>query len=229
MVIGILTEMPGLHKFGFVSDIYVPLQIDPNTADGGGNYLTVVARVRPDSHSLRPRRDCRPLPTKNRAKYPNTIGERGGFTVRPLREVVVGDVRPLLLILLSAVSLVLLIACANVANLLLVRATGRRHEIAIRAAMGAARRRIIRQLLTESVLLSLAGGALGLALGQGGIRALLAVTTAGLPLVGPNGSAVNIDSRVMGFALAVSFSTGLLFALFPALHASRADLNSLLE
>lgn len=140
-----------------------------------------------------------------------------------------GDVRPLLLILLSAVSLVLLIACASVANLLLVRATGRRHEIAIRAAMGAARRRIIRQLLTESVLLSLAGGALGLALGQGGIRALLAVNTAGLPLVGPNGSAVNIDSRVMGFALAVSLSTGLLFALFPALHASRADLNSLLE
>ena len=133
------------------------------------------------------------------------------------------------MILLSAVGLVLLIACANVANLLLVRATGRRQEIAIRFAIGAGRRRMIRQLLTESVLLSLIGGALGLLLGYSGIRALLAVNTADLPLVGQNGSAVNIDWRVMGFALSVSLVTGIVFGLFPALQGSRVDLNSILK
>ena len=140
-----------------------------------------------------------------------------------------GDIRPVLLVLLGAVTLVLLIACANVANLLLVRATGRSREIAIRTAIGAGRGRMIRQLLTESVLLSLAGGALGLLLGYAGIRALLAVNTAGLPRVGENGIAVGMDLRVMGFAVLVSLATGIIFGLFPALQGSRADLNTVLK
>jgi predicted permease len=124
---------------------------------------------------------------------------------------------------------VLLIACANVANLLLVRATGRRREIAIRAAIGGSRGRIIRQLLTESVILSLAGGALGLVLGTLGIRALLTVNTAGLPRVGTDGTLVTMDWRVVAFTMMVSLGTGMLFGLIPALQSSRADLTSTLK
>ena len=135
----------------------------------------------------------------------------------------------MLLVLLGAVGLVLLIACANVANLLLVRATGRRREFAIRSALGAKRSRIIRQLLTESVMLALAGGVLGLILGFVGVRTLLAISPAGLPRIGEDGAAIGIDWRVLGFTLAVSLLTGILFGLFPAFSVSRTDLNSTLK
>jgi predicted permease len=151
------------------------------------------------------------------------------FTVGPLRDSIVGDARNSLLMMLGAVGLVLLISCANVANLLLVRATIRKRELAIRSALGAGRARIVRQLLAESVLLSLAGGILGMALGFAGVRALLAVSPAGLPRIGESGSAVSIDWRVLGFTLGVSLLTGILFGLFPAFSASRSDLNSTLK
>ena len=137
--------------------------------------------------------------------------------------------RETLLVLLGAVSFVLLIACANVANLLLVRATGRKREMAIRASLGAGRGRIIRQLLTESVLLSLAGGTLGIVLGVIGMRALLSVNTAGLPRVGENGTLVGLDWRVVGFTLLVSLGTGILFGLIPALQGSRSDVFAVLS
>jgi putative ABC transport system permease protein len=227
-VIGILGESPGLLEFGPPSDVYVPFQIDPYTRDEG-NYFEVVARLKPGVTLEQAKDRLKAFANENRAKFPNTFGLKDSFTVTLLRDSLVGDVRPLLLILLSAVGLVLLIACANVANLLLAQATGRRREVAIRVAIGAGRGRMIRQLLTESVLLSVAGGALGLLLGYGGIRALLAVNTADLPLVGQNGSAVSVDWRVMAFALAVSLVTGIVFGLFPALQGSRADLNSILK
>ena len=119
-----------------------------------------------------------------------------------MRDSIVQDARTSLLVLLGAVGLVLLIACANVANLLLVRATGRKREFAIRAAMGASRARVIRQLLTESVLLAVIGGVLGLALGFLGVRWLLAISPAGLPRIGEDGTAVGVDWRVLGFTLA---------------------------
>ena len=132
-------------------------------------------------------------------------------------------------LLLGAVSCVLLIACANVANLLLVRAAARKREIAIRAAIGAGRGRLVRQLLTESVVLSLVGGGLGLLLGVIGIRALLSINTAGLPRIGQDGSLAALDWRVAAFALLVSIATGLLFGLVPALHATRASLSTALK
>src|SRR5258706_1870005 len=145
------------------------------------------------------------------------------FTAERLRDTVVGDVRKSLLVLVGAVSFVLLIPCANVANLLLARATIRKREIAIRAAIGAGRGRIVRQLLTESVLLAVAGGALGLLLGSIGVRALLAVNPGNIPRIGEGGAAVAAHSRVPAFTLGVSLLTGVLFGLIPALNASRPD------
>ena len=135
----------------------------------------------------------------------------------------------MLLALTVAVGFVLLIACANVANLLLVRAAGRKREIALRAAIGAGRGRIIRQLLTESVTLSVLGGALGLLLGVVGIRVLLSINTAGLPRIGEDGVLVSADWRVVGFTMLVSVATGILFGLVPALQSSRVDLNTALK
>jgi predicted permease len=165
-----------------------------------------------------------------RAKFPTALSAQNSFGVKTIRDQIVrDDVKNSLLIYGGAVSFVLLIACANVANLLLVRATGRRREIAIRAAVGGSRGRIIRQLLTESVVLSLAGGVLGLFVGWAGIRALLSVNTAGLPRVGENGGFVSLDWRVVAFAMVVSLGTGIIFGLIPALQSSKTDLTTTLK
>jgi predicted permease len=157
------------------------------------------------------------------------LSETAGFSAITLQEALVRQARPTLLVALGAVGFVLLIACANVANLLLVRATGRRRELAVRVALGAGRWRIMRQLLTESLMLSLAGGALGLVAGYLGIRALLTVSTAGLPRLGQTGSLLGMDSNVVLFTVALSIVTGIVFGLIPALVASRADLNSVIK
>ena len=151
------------------------------------------------------------------------------FEVKPIRDMIVGNVHSSLLMLAVAVGLVLLVACANVANLLLVRAVGRRREFAIRAALGSGRVRIVRQLLTESTVLSLIGGMLGMVIGLYGVRALLAMNPGDLPRIGHNGLSLGVDWRVLIFTTGLSVLTGFLFGLFPALTASCLDLNSALK
>ena len=209
------------------ADIWFPFQFEPNSTNRA--HFFIAAGMLKPGVSLEQANAQMKLASAEYHRADPKENPQGGFAVQPLRDSIVSDVRSSLLVLLGAVGMVLLIACANVANLLLVRATGRKREFAIRAALGASRARIVRQLLTESVLLSIFGGVLGLILGYVGVRALLAVSPAGLPRIGENGSAVGIDWRVLGFTLAISFLTGVLFGLFPALSASRTDLNSSLK
>jgi putative ABC transport system permease protein len=227
-VIGISGENFESPEFGRAPDVYVPFQLDPNSIDQG-HYFTVAARLKPGVTLAQAQARLQRSAGEYRTKFPGKLPLTAGFTVMPFREAIVGNVRFSLLMLACAVGFVLLIASANVANLLLVRATERRREIGIRIAIGAARARIVRQLLTESVLLSLAGGVLGLLLGFLGIRALLAVNTAGLPRVGLDGAAVSVDWRVLSFTLLVAVTAAFVFGFIPALHGSRTDVNGVLK
>jgi predicted permease len=226
-VIGIVGASFDTEELGSAPEVWVPFQIDPYSKDQG-HYFRALGRLKPGVTLEQAKARLQASAADFRAKFPNAIQPENAFTVQPLREAVVSNVRSSLLVLVGAVSFVLLIACANVASLLLVRATGRKREIAIRAAIGAGRGRIIRQLLTESVVLSLCGGALGLFLGVLGIRALLAINTAGLPRVGRDGALVGLDWRVLLFTL-VSIGTGVIFGLIPALQGSKADLSATLK
>jgi putative ABC transport system permease protein len=227
-VIGVLGAGFDVQEFGPAPEVWVPFQLDPNTRDQG-HYFRAMGRLKPGVSLEQGKARMQASAAEYKQKFPTVLQPNDSFSIEPLREAVVSNVRSSLLVLVGAVSFVLLIACANVANLLLVRATGRRREIAIRSAIGAGRGRIVRQLLTESVVLSLVGGALGLALGIAGIRALLAINTAGLPRIGQDGALVGLDWRVLAFTLAVSVGTGVLFGLIPALQGSRADLSVTLK
>ena len=210
------------------ADLWLPFQFDPNSNDQA-HYFIAAARLKPGVTLGMANAQMQLAANQFRHRYPGVLGPKDGFGVQKLQDAIVSDVRSSLFVLIGAVSFVLLIACANVANLLLVRASGRRREIAIRAAVGAGRMRIIRQLLTESVLLSLAGGAFGLALGMVGVRALLAINPGNIPRIGEHGAAVTLDWRVLAFTLAVALLTGILFGLIPALEATRSDLSATLK
>jgi putative ABC transport system permease protein len=209
------------------ADLWLPFQFAPASTDGNVSFY-VTAVLQPSVTIAQVNAQLRAVSLEYHREFPNTEW-RPYFTVGPLRDSIIGDARNSLLMMLGAVGLVLLISCANVANLLLVRASVRKREFAIRSALGSGRARIVRQLLTESVLLSLASGILGVAIGFVGVRALLAVSPAGLPRIGEDGSAIGMDWRVLGFTLAVSLITGILFGLFPAFSASRSDLNATLK
>jgi putative ABC transport system permease protein len=228
MVIGILAPDFDFRDFGPAPDVWVPFQLDPHPTDQG-HYFTAAGRLKPGVTLDQARARLKLSAEDFRRKYPPPMPASQGFSVEPIREAMVRNVRSSLLVLMGAVSFVLLIACANVANLLLARAVGRRREIAIRAAIGAGRGRIIRQLLTESVLLSMAGAACGAVLGVVGIRALLSVNTANLPRVGREGALVTLDWRVLAFTILAAAITGILFGLIPALQASHADLSATLK
>ena len=211
-----------------VSDLWVPFEIDPNSTNHG-HYFFVSGRLKPGVTLAQANAQLKLAADQYRRLNPDDLGPKDSFGVQPLRDSIVAGARNSLLILLGAVGFVLLIACANVANLLLVRATGRKREFAIRSAMGAGRARIVRQLLTESIVLALTGGLLGLILGYAGVRALLAVSPAGLPRIGEHGAGIGIDWRVLAFTLAIALLTGVLFGVFPAIGASRPDLNTTLK
>jgi predicted permease len=210
------------------AEIFVPLPLAPAASQVRTNEdYNLIGKLKPDVSLAQAQAEMNTITARLRRDYPDNYPPNGGltFSLVPLLEQVVGHVRGSLLVLLGAVAFVLLIACANVANLLLARAVARRQELAVRTALGASRWQIIRQLLTESVLLALCGGALGLLICVFTVKWIYIVGTNGIP----RSQDVGIDGRVLLFTLAVSVFSGLLFGLAPAFRISRLDLNSTLK
>ena len=223
-VIGIMR--PGFEGPQGTPDVWLPIGYYPNKGDlelRGRGGVAVVGRLKAGVSRERAQADMDVIAARIAKQYPATNATLGA-SVQPLKEQLVGSTRTPLLIVLAAVGIVLLIACANVANLQLARATARRRELSVRAALGAARARLLRQLLTESLLLSLVGGTTGVVLANWGVKALSTLVASSLPLYG----AITLDRQVLLFALSITVFAGLLFGLMPAWQSSRADLQETL-
>ena len=225
-VVGI---MPG--DFSFFSsdiDVFVPRVFEPTflpreAVERGAGYLNIAARLKPGVTTEQAQSELEAIAQRDKAADRPDLDF--GLRVIPLPEQVTQNVRPTLLILLGAVGFVLLIACSNVANLLLAKAVGRQKETAIRAALGASRSRLIRQFLTESILLAAIAGALGVLLASWGVKLLVSAATGNIP----RASEISVDGRVLGFTILISLLTGVIFGLVPALQASKTNLNDTLK
>jgi putative ABC transport system permease protein len=204
------------------AELWVPNAFGSRIHNRGGNSLRIFARLKPGVTLAQARAEVAGITARLERQYPGTNRD---VAVTPLKENVVGKVQTPLLVLLGAVGFVLLIACANVAHMLLARASARHKEIAVRSALGAGRARMVRQFLTENLLLAAAGGALGLLISVWGTRALTALSPANLPRV----ESVGIDARAALFLLAVTLATGLAFGLAPALRSSSVNLAAALK
>ncbi|MGC2530171.1 MAG: ABC transporter permease [Candidatus Acidiferrum sp.] len=217
----------GFTFYGHDRDVYTPISqwTDANFRDRRVDVSAhALGRLKPGVTLAQAKADMDGISQNLAAAFPEA-DKAVETTLVPMKEDIVGNVQPFLLVLLAAVGFLLLIACANVANLLLARAMGRSHEFAIRAAMGAGRARVIRQLLTESIVLAGLGGALGLLLAVWGTKAVLGT----LPGALPRASEVSLDSRVLLFTMALSLFAGIVFGLAPALKTSRVDLQEILK
>jgi putative ABC transport system permease protein len=205
-------------------DLYVPIAAGSKEIRRGSYSFFAIGRLKPGVPIDRARAEMTTIEGRLEQQYPDS-NTGIGIRLLPTHEQTVKEIRPALLVLLGAVAFLLLIACVNIANLLLARAASRQKEIAIRTALGASRRRVVRLLLTESLLVSLAGGCLGLLLALWGTYALMALAPENIPRL----NEVGVDARVFGFTLAVSLVTGIIFGLVPAVQASKPDLNEALK
>jgi predicted permease len=208
-------------------EVYVPIGQwnDPLFRDRrAGMGMDAVGRLKPGVTLEQAKADLSGVAARLAETYPDS-NKNSGINVLPLKDDVVGDIRPFLLVLMAAVGFVLLIACVNVANLLLARSTGRTREFAIRSALGAGTRRVVRQLITESVLIALAGGALGLLIATWGTQAAIKV----LPEALPRAEEIHMDGRVLLFTLVAALLAGILFGLAPALKTAREDIHETLK